>query len=436
MEKPEDRDKQAMNRPVPPYARLFFDHLYSEYITLKPAITDAKPAITDARIVSLLDELHERRRKHDLTWSDIYTFDLTLVDLRPPESLIRKAYDARNRYRSVAGQKEYDEYIASKPVDLGSIQVDPDSDPPKPGELLERELKADIKYLLSKFYLYYALLPVREGLRDSLTKRAVIVTSAAVVLIAAAIVLNVGGTFFIPGVDQYSAVVVTVLTVALAGIVGGCVSMLQRIQAAPADGDALFNLAALTNGWRGILLSPLYGGIFACLLFILFAGNVLNGSVFPTIVTPGRTSSQASPSPTPRPVVASPTPVASAAAPKAKSSPGAASQPPAQETEGGTTASPSPAPASTVAATPKGQGNNPPNMRAATLQGETKTDPPPPRDNDVLQIKDFLRKTGPASGTAYALLIIWSFLAGFAERLVPDTLNRLVQKNIDIQGKS
>jgi len=75
-------------------------------------------------------------------------------------------------------------------------------------------------------------------------------------------------------------------------------------------------------------------------------------------------------------------------------------------------------------------------MKMATVQGETKPDAPPPRDTEVLQIKDFLRKTGPASGIAYALLIIWSFLAGFAERLVPDTLNRLVQKNIDVEGKS
>ena len=425
MEKREDHGTKAMNKPVPPYARLFFDHLYSEYVALKPSITDAG-------LKQLLDDIHERRRQHDLTWSDIYTFDLSLVDVRPPESLVRKAFDARTRYRSVAGQKEYDEYIASKPLDLANIQIDPNAQPPKPDVIVERQLRADIKYLLSKFYLYYALLPVREGLRDDLTKKAVLLTSGAVVLIAFAIALNVGGTFWIPGVDQYSAVVVTVLTVTLAGIVGGCVSMLQRIQAAPTDGDALFNLAAMTNGWRGILLSPIYGGIFACLLFILFAGGILNGAVFPTIVTPSRNSAAAATSPTPR---AAPTPtpaVALPTVPKAKSSSGAIESP-TQDAVAASTVSASPAPASATP-TEKTQSRNPPNMRAATIQGEARTEPPPPRDTDVLQIKDFLRKTGPASGVSYSLLIIWSFLAGFAERLVPDTLNRLVQKNIDIQG--
>ena len=38
--------------------------------------------------------------------------------------------------------------------------------------LVQRVLKADIKYLLSKFYLYYSMLPAREGLRDELTNRA------------------------------------------------------------------------------------------------------------------------------------------------------------------------------------------------------------------------------------------------------------------------
>lgn len=412
MEKRKDRNAKAMNRPVPPYARLFFDHLYSEYIALKPTITNAN-------VLQLLDELHERRRKHDLTWSDIYTFDLTLVDQRPPESLVRKAYDSRARYRSVAGQKEYDEYIASKPLDLGTIQVDPDADPPKPAVIVERELRADIKYLLSKFYLYYALMPVREALRDDLTKKAVIATAAAVVLIMLAIALNVGAASqitWLNWLDQYSSVLVTLLTVTLAGIIGGCVSMLQRIQAAPTEGDALFNLAALTNGWRGILLSPIYGAIFASLLFVLFAGGILNGSVFPTIVTPSRSGISPS-SPTPSPILAPNAPKGGL--------PSAASLPPATEspkTESRTSASPVPTPV-TLSETSKPEPSPSPSPSPVAT--------PKP---GVLQIKEFLIGTGPASGVAYALLIIWSFLAGFAERLVPDTLNRLVQKNLDISG--
>src|SRR5256885_5321924 len=414
MEKREHRAVKAMNQPVPPYARLFFDHLYSEYIALRPTITDP-------HLVSLLDEIHERRRKHDLSWSDIYTFDLTLVDARPPESLIRKAYDARAKYRSVAGQKEYDEYIASKPLDLGAIQIDPDAQPPKPNVIVERELRADIRYLLSKFYLYYALLPAREALRDDLTKKAVLLTSAVVLVIALAIALNVGGTFFIPGMDQYSSVVVTVLTVALAGIVGGCVSMLQRIQAAPSDGDALFNLAAMTNGWRGILLSPIYGAIFASLLFILFAAGILNGSVFPTIVTPTRNSVAAT-------AIQSPTPARTA-------SPAAASVPAPSSDVATSDTLPMVKSSARATASPTAEIQNPPAKAAgtATVQGEVRIDTPP-KDSEVLQIKDFLRRTGPASGISYSLLIIWSLLAGFAERLVPDTLNRLVQKNLDIQG--
>jgi hypothetical protein len=363
MDTQETVDTGDMNKPVPPYARLFFDHLYSEYLVLKPSITD--PNVT-----ALMEEICQKRQKRDLTWANIYSFDLTLVDMRPPESLVRKAYDARGRYRSIAGQKEYDEYLASKPPDLTEIQLKPNTPPPDPIELL----RADIKYLLSKFYLYYAMLPVRESLRDELTRNAVLLTGAVVMFIAGAILINV--FFAVFSNTDVTSVFVTVLTVTLAGIVGGCVSMLQRIQSAPSEGDALFNLAALTNGWRGIILSPLYGGIFASLLFVLFAAGVLNGSVFPVISTP-KSEFEAAPLPNPSPV-----------------------------------ASPS----------------SSPDAKAVSLPLVLAKEP--------LQIKEFLRKTGPVDGVSYALLIIWSFLAGFAERLVPDTLNRLVAKNQAIQGNN
>jgi hypothetical protein len=164
----------------------------------------------------------------------------------------------------------------------------------------------------------------------------------------------------------------------------------------------LFNLAALNNGWSGIILSPLYGGIFASLLFVLFAAGILHGSVFPTIHTP-KAVSIALPAPTPTPS-ASPAPllnVPATSSPTSSPGPGlSANQPEAKATPSSETA-------------PTAQASN----------------------ESVLQIKDFLQETGPADGISYALLIIWSFLAGFAERLVPDTLNRLVAKNQAIQGQ-
>lgn len=433
------RQKNAFNRTVPPYAMLFFDHLYSEYQALKSFIPEPE---TNA----FLEALHQKRINCELTWSDIYSFDLTLVRARPLENLIRKAYDARAKYRSIAGQKEYDEYVASKPPNLPEILIDPNADPPQPEAMIERALRADLEYLLSKVYLYYAILPVREGLRDWLTNRAVLITLGAVIIIGLLISLNVYWSLAssagvraddrIKSLGEISVVFVTVLTVALAGIVGGCVSMLQRIQSAPSEGDALFNLAALNNGWKGIFLSPLYGAIFAALLFVLFAAGLLEGSAFPRINTPRRQwvpQATLTPTPTPSPAP-SPSP-----SPSPKASPGAS--PNISGSTSPSAATPNDR-ADSQPSTPGAGGTSANQSNSETQRAVSSTPSSAPtrtggaslQNLPVMDVREFLKHTGPADGTSYALLIIWSFIAGFAERLVPDTLNRLVTKNEAIQG--
>jgi hypothetical protein len=428
--------EECLQTKVPDYALLFFDHLYSEYLALKLNIN--RPELT-----TLFESIHEKYKRGELTWSDIYAFDLALVDVRPPENLIRKAYDARSKYRSIAGQKEYDEYLASKPPDLAAILLKRDalkpdddqnvitsppmsppiivsppaeeptgSDPLQNIENVLRLLRADIRYLLDKVYLYYAMLPLRECLRDQLTSQAVRVTVLCFISFGIVLALTFGvGRGFLQNWQETinrAALGLTIGAVVFFGVLGGCVSMLQRIQSVPTEGDALFNVAAITNGWRGLSLSPLYGGIFATLLFIMFAAGILQGSIFPKIKTAKgseilvnvqEAAKSSTPTPTPTPAPA----------------PGAAPTSSAAE---------SPQPTATPADTQKTGV-----VRINDFEPPTDT-----QKTGVLQLKDFLTGTGPDDGVSFALLMIWSFIAGFAERLVPDTLNRLVTKTEAIQG--
>lgn len=137
------------------------------------------------------------------------------------------------------------------------------------------------------------------------------------------------------------------------------ISGFQASQFGRDSGDVLFNLAENVNKWRGFLLPLLFGAVFACLLFGLFAAKILQGPAFPELGVPKQST----------------------------------------------------------------------NANSASTPIITETQEPKP-----LEIKDYLSDTVPRNGVSFAILLIWSFIAGFAERLVPDMLNSLVAKNEAIHG--
>jgi hypothetical protein len=48
---------------------------------------------------------------------------------------------------------------------------------------------------------------------------------------------------------------------------------------------------------------------------------------------------------------------------------------------------------------------------------------------EYLSFPEFVRHTGPVSGLDWFKLLLWSFAAGFAERLVPDAIDRIVARS-------
>lgn len=310
---------------LPKYGLLYFDHLQGEYCLVAPLITDQEDK-------KRLDEIQNKRETESVTWDDIYSYELTILKYQDFETLKSKIWSLRNRYRHVAGQSEYDEYLASKAVNLATINR----------ETSLPELRTDYTYLLREFSLLYSFMAVREGLKDRLLKIVALLTIGfflfAILIIALTPLYNLKiGTGYGYPLNLDSGLF-TLCVVAFAGMTGAFVSMQQRIQTAPSQSDPLYNLSMLTHGWLGIFLSPLSGAIFALILYMFFAGGLLRGSIFPIIAT---------------------------------------------------------------------DFNN----------------------NNIIPLANFLNTTGPLGGLNYALLVIWSFIAGFAERFVPDKLNKLVTKD-------
>jgi hypothetical protein len=66
------------------------------------------------------------------------------------------------------------------------------------------------------------------------------------------------------------------------GLIGGFVSIQQRLKDVKDE-----ELDLLSRSWFQILLIPVYGGIFALVLYLAFLGGIVEGALFPRLTIPG-----------------------------------------------------------------------------------------------------------------------------------------------------
>lgn len=452
---------------------MYFDHLYSEFLMVGSGLNSPPASDAEAKVAAL----HEKRQAGTLNWNDVYLFELIIADIQPASTLRGKIMSLRHDYLSVAGQAEYEEYMASRPKNL----LDPPdpSAPPDTHANYEKLLREDSKDLLKRLYLRYAVLPVREQKLKHLTLRAAFLCGGFLLMLIVFTVAMLVKDGRIPSISIY--------VVMFAGAMGGFVSALQRIQSSPTQGDSIYNLSMLFHGSYAFFVAPLTGSIFAILLYLMFTGGVIKGSFFPSIYTPSGITTRLSARPaddnnntngggnanslrggnnnanggsntnggngnangnTANAVGNSnrgATNVNGGANRNVNSNTNGSNTnvnanavPPGSLTDN--TANPNvnavnsnTANTNVNAANANGNANsggNIPAGGATPSPNASPTRPPAPAAQDVatssIGIRQFLAESGPAGGEDYALLIIWSFIAGFAERFVPDALNRLV----------
>ena len=296
------------------------------------------------------------------TWADLFELEKCVLKLQPEETVRRRAWALRAKYKTVASDKEYEAYQTSNPPDPKTAKIE--------------ELRADLERILDEFHWIYSFAPIREKERDSLSE---MVFSITVILIIAALAFATVAYFLSPKDPTKTPVNVPILPIVITmGMIGGYISLQRRIQAVPCTGDPIVNIAQISNSRFSVYLAPVSGAVFAALLYIVFTGGLLQGPLFPTISTAEGTCSGAE---------------------------AGGKRLPADPKVGSQDAQPD----STV----KG-GPQEPKSEKETKCAKT------------VSVREFVTATAPATGVQFAILLVWSFIAGFAERFVPDAIDRLV----------
>ena len=296
----------------------YFEHLIAEINALLP--DPASRAF--ARSQELIKKFNER--ESDLTRSDLLELEQLLLEMQSTQTLIQRAPILRLRYSEIVGANQYAVY---KPVDISQC---------KPGdESVRASLLSDLKNLVSGVHWRYILLPMVDKLQRNLTE-SIIVWVVGYTLCWALSIYLTGEILELPFLSM-------IATVVYAGVVGGYVSALRRVQSVRPENDSLLTIQGLQSSRYFLWLSPMLGAIFAVVLLLIFLGGIVSGTVFPKILSLDCPENCTFPS--------------------------------------------------------------------------------------QLSHWPFWLKLRPESSVDYAKLFLWSFIAGFAERFVPDILDRVVQRS-------
>ena len=201
-----------------------------------------------------------------LEWDHLYRLELAIVKLEPEPMLRRRAWVLRNEYEEISSPQESKDYLTSKPPNSDTGDVD--------------LLRADLVRLQEELNWRYVVLWVLESIRTKMVRSLLAVNLPIVFVLFLLAQLDPVANW----VNDFVSVNLPLLAaIVMFGVLGGLVSTLRRVQAATFGKNADLDLSELSRSNISVYLSPIFGGIFALLLFFLFAGSLISGSLFPNV---------------------------------------------------------------------------------------------------------------------------------------------------------
>jgi len=234
---------------LPQYANVYFEHVIGEY----KAVHNANP---NAPGDELADEIIKKYREGGpVTWGELYTLERLLVSSESLEALRARAVFLKSRYVALNGASGQQ-----------LPQVDPKAD--------RAEVLASVELGLREVNRLMAVSACRERLRKRRLTWLVVIISLAVLLLMGVLI-----RFF----DTGQSGLLVMVPVILMGALGGLVSSQLRVQSIPNVGESLADVTNLYFWKSNLLASAVSGAVFALVLWVMFAGKLMQGSLFPDI---------------------------------------------------------------------------------------------------------------------------------------------------------
>ena len=210
--------------------------------------------------------------KDAVTWSDVDALEEAIIGVLPVADLPEQLILQRLVYSQTVTAAEFAQYQRTM-LDLGTAAS-------PPGPPVSDRMRAELLAVTQRVKYMLELSPPKERARAALTSRTIALMVLGILTIFGLYVASqrfaaTHGDVFVPTESLF--------LVLFAGLVGGFISVQQRLQQ-PTEVDPLYKWLELDASGTSLLLSPLIGMVFAVVLFVVFLGGFVTGPLFPNFL--------------------------------------------------------------------------------------------------------------------------------------------------------